>query len=196
MIAAARMPRREHASGSTMQLSYSLRRDEFMTAVEAVVGSACATEMHRGWVRRLRLVPYVDFGVLVLAGVVVLMVEPQAWRGLAMFWIVLLLTKAAIGWYVERTQTAQLGVSYDPRRHDDVVATFDADSVSHVGPEHRQTWNWTLLRRLHERPKVYVLEFAGFDMLAVPERAFATGEEAKAWASGIRARLAAETGAG
>ena len=179
-----------------MQLSYSLRRDEFVTALEAVVGSMTDTDMHRGWMRRLRLVPYVDFAVLVLAGVVILMVEPQAWRGLAMFWIVLLLSKAAISWYVERTQTAQLGASYDPRRHSDVVATFDAESVSHVGPEHRQTWNWTLLQRFHEQPEIYVLEFAGFEMLAVPARAFASGEQAEAWARGIRGRLATGTGDG
>ena len=146
--------------------------------------------------RRLRLVPYVDIFVLVLASVVILMVEPHAWRGLAMVWSVFLLSKAAIGWYVERIQTAQPGVSYDPRRHSDVVATFDAESVSHVGAEHRQTWNWTLLQRFHELPTVYVLEFAGFEMLAVPGRAFASDEQAETWATGIRGRLDAGTGAG
>ena len=174
-----------------MQLSYSLRRDEFTTALEAVVGSMTATEMHRGWMRRLRLIPHVDFAVLVLAAVVVLLVEPQAWRGLAMFWIALLLLKAAVGWYIERTQTAQLGASYDPRLHSDVVVTFDAESVSHRGREHMQCWNWSLLQRFHELAEVYVLEFAGFDMLAVPRRAFASDEQAEAWAGAIRGRLQA-----
>jgi hypothetical protein len=173
-----------------MQLSYSLRRDEFTTALEAVVGSMCTTDMHRGWTRRLRMVPYLEFLLLGLGSIVILVVELPAWRGLAMFWIVVLLSKVVISWYVERTQATQLGVSYDPRRHSDVVASFDADSVSHVGPEHRQTWNWTLLRRFHEAPEVYVLEFLGFEMLAVPRRAFATGEQAEAWALGIRGRLA------
>lgn len=172
-----------------MQLSYSLARDEFTIAIGALVGSMCATDMHRGWMRRIRMVPYLEFFLLVLGSVVILMVELPAWRGLAMFWIVVLLSKIAVSWYVERTQTAHLGASYDPRRHSDIVATFEADSVSHVGPEHRQTWNWTLLQRFHELPEVYVLEFAGFDMLAVARRAFTTGDEAEAWARGIRGRL-------
>ncbi len=172
-----------------MQLSYSLRRDEFTTALGAVVGSMCATDMHRGWTRRLRLVPWIDFFVLVLGTAVILIVEPVAWRGLAMVWVVLLVSKVAIGWFVEGTQTAQLGVSYDPRLHGDVVATFDAEGASYAGPEHRQTWRWPLLQRFHELPEIYVLEFAGFEMLAVPRRTFATGEEAEAWARGIRGRL-------
>jgi hypothetical protein len=178
-----------------MQLSYSLRRDEFKAALEAVVGSACATEMHRGWVRRLRLVPYLEFFLLGLGSVVILLVEPDAWRGMAMLWIVVLLSKVAIGWFIERTQAAQLGVSYDPRRHSEVVVTFDADSAGHRGPEHTQTWNWPLLQRIHELPEIYVLEFAGFEMLAVPRRAFASGEQAEAWARGIRGRLDATMGA-
>jgi hypothetical protein len=179
-----------------MQLSYSLRREEFTTALEAVVGSMCATDMHRDWTRRLRLVPWIDFIALVLGTVVIVIVEPGAWRGLALVWIVLLVSKVVIGWLVEGIETAQLGVSYDPRRHSDVVATFDAESASYSGPDHRQSWNWPLLQRFHELPDIYVLEFVGFDMLAVPRRTFATGEQAEAWARGIRGRLDTRSGVG
>jgi hypothetical protein len=178
-----------------MQLSYSLARDEYTTALEAVVGSMSATDMHRDWTRRLRLVPWIDFIALILGPVVIVIVEPVAWRGLAMFWIVLLVAKAVIGWFVEGIQAAQLGVAYNPRRHSDVVAAFDAEGASYSGPDHRQSWNWPLLQRFHELPDIYVLEFAGFEMLAVPRRTFASADEADAWASGIRGRLAAGTGA-
>jgi hypothetical protein len=173
-----------------MRLSYSLDRDEFKAALEAVVGSLCATDMHRGWVRRLHLNPYVFYPVLGLASLLIVIFEPDQWRGLAMFWIAFLLSQVVVSWYVERTQAAQLGATFDPRRHSDVTAVFESDSVSHLGAEHRQTWEWTLLKRFHELPEVYVLEFAGFEMLVVPRRVFCSGEQADSWARGIRGRLA------
>jgi hypothetical protein len=172
-----------------MRLSYSLRRDEFAAALEAVVGSMCATDMHRGWVRRLGLIPYVSYPALGFASVVILLIEPNSWRGLAMFWIVFLLSQAATSWFVETTEAAQLGASFEPRRHSNITAVFDPDSVSNLGAEHQQTWQWTLLQRFHELPEVYVLEFAGFEMLVVPRRVFSSREQAGAWAQGIRSRL-------
>jgi hypothetical protein len=172
-----------------MRLSYSLRRDEFVAALEAVVGSMCATDMHRGWARRLGLIPYVYYPVLALASVGIVLIEPYSGRGLAMFLIVFLLAQGAVRWFVDTTEAAQLGTSFEARRHSNITAVFDPDSVSHLGAEHHQTWQWTLLQRFHELPQVYVLEFAGFDMLVVPRRVFSSGEQAGAWAQGIRSRL-------
>jgi hypothetical protein len=90
---------------------------------------------------------------------------------------------------VDTTEAAQLGASFEPRRHSNITAVFDPDSVSNLGAEHHQTWQWTLLQRFHELPEVYVLEFAGYEMLVVPRRVFSSGEQAGAWAQGIRSRL-------
>ena len=91
-----------------------------------------------------------------------------------------------------RWTDAWLGFSYDPDRHGQGVATFDETGARLLGPAHEQAWNWSLLRKLHAAPELYVVEFAALEMLVIPRSAFSTTDEEKGWSEMIRERLPLE----
>jgi hypothetical protein len=174
----------------TTRLSYSLERSEFVAALQAVVGGIMSTEMHRRWALRLRYYTYFYYIFLVIAGFLLVLLFPTMAEGVIVFGMVVLIANIIFKFAVDRLEAAQLGATFDRRRHHGVVADFGPDRASHIGQEHEQSWQWSLLQRFHELPSVYVLEFAGFDMLVVPRRAFSSGAQAMRWATEIRARLA------
>lgn len=177
----------------TTRLSYSLERGEFVAALQAVVGGIMSTETHRRWVLRLQYYTYFYYIYLVIAGLLLVLFFPTTAEGVIAFGAVVLIANIIFKYVVDQLEAAQLGATFDRRRHHDVVADFGPERASHIGQEHEQSWQWSLLQRFHELPSVYVLEFAGFDMLVVPRRAFSSGAQAMRWATDIRARLAGNT---
>lgn len=168
-----------------MRLSYSLRPEEYASGVEAVIGSIAATDAHRSWDRRSRRVAIVHYASASLALIASMLMFPQAATALLLFFAVAVVLQEITGHVRQRIAAAGTGATFDRRRHSEVEAVFDGEYVSCAGEEHRQVWRWTLLRRLHDLPGLYVLEFAGFDMLVVPKRAFSTPGQEGGWVSEV-----------
>lgn len=175
--------------GEAGRLTYSVQREEFVAGLEAVVGSIMKTDMHRKWARRLEIFPYVLIGLLVACTLFLMYFFPYLWREISILVIVFLLAIVAACLFLGTAQKAQLGGTYDPRRNHDLTVAFERDGAHCIGREHRHAWNWSSLQRFHELPGIYVLEFAGYEMLIVPRRVFPSAREAYDWAARIRDRL-------
>jgi hypothetical protein len=174
------------------RLPYSLEQEEYVAALQAVTGGIMAADMHQRWLRLIRSYTFLYYTFMAMAAVSVAFWFPQAATGVLVFALLVVAANHVHRHVIDRSEIAPLGATFDSRSHRDVVATFGPERASLAGRGHEQSWDWTLLQRFHELPDVFVLEFAGFDMLAVPRRAFASADEARRWAADIRGRLVEE----
>lgn len=173
----------------TDRLTYSLRRDEYVAALQVVVNGIMSKAAKREGVSRLAGFPYLHILVFGVASLFVIWRFPTIWASALAVAALFVSLHAAIQWYVFRSEWARLGVTFEERRHRDVTAVFDEEAAHYLGQELRQSWQWSLFRRFHDLPSVYVLEFIGHDMLVVPRRVFSSAKQATGWAADIRSRL-------
>jgi hypothetical protein len=158
-----------------MHLSFSLRPDEYGAAVAAVLDSIAATHAHREWQRRSPAVAGAYFASLLAAFLAAALASPDAMATLALLAVAVLVLHHLHARAHLRLGAGAVGATFDPCRHGRLEVTLDGDRIKCAGAEHGQTWRWTALRRLHDLPDLLVLEFAGFEMLALPKGAFPPG---------------------
>lgn len=153
------------------ELRYSLRRSEYVLDVHAIVRSIGGTRLLRN-----QRIAYLYYAILFVGFTVVAIYFPYGRRSLCLFALVLLLAQMLV---ILLTGKYEAGASWEPARHKDVTAAFDRDGVRYVGQHHHQSWEWPLFRKLHSGRGVFILEFAGYDMVVVPKRAFSSEAHAQ-----------------
>jgi hypothetical protein len=171
-----------------MDLQFSIEREEHVEGLDVVVARAFASEPHIAWERhrkRLDLLRDVIWSAVAVA--LIWAYSAAAWPLLllAALW---LLIDLGVRWAISRIPRP-LGVTYHPHRNHGLRASFRPDAITIRGETHSQTWHPSLLRDVHERPGVYVLEFAGYEMLVVPKRAFMSSEAEADWLASLRREL-------
>jgi hypothetical protein len=171
-----------------MQLHYSIRRDEYVRAIEASVGTLLKSDAHAGFERRRKILTHVRDGLCLLALVTVIWADRYAARALLIFAAIAVIVWTIAEWAIARTPTA-VGTTFHPRRHEELSAEFGQDEITLPGAEHHHGWRRSMLQRVHELADVYVLEFAGHDILVVPKRAFTSPQDEARWAEDIRRHL-------
>lgn len=80
------------------------------------------------------------------------------------------------------------GVSYEPAMHSGMRVTFDDEGVSeHVATRSRR-WAWDSVRRVHAPAGYVVIEFAGWDMVILPDSSWSGPEERSAFLAELAER--------
>lgn len=91
-------------------------------------------------------------------------------------------------WLLRGRVTRQVsGISYDPAVATMVLEFTDAGISEEAGARSRR-WTWDAVRTLHDRGSLLVLELAGWDMIAVPDRVWQSPEEKAAFEEQLRSR--------
>jgi hypothetical protein len=68
----------------------------------------------------------------------------------------------------------------------EIEVTFDNDGVLERSANSSHSWPWTSLRRIHDLPAVVVIEFVGWDHVAVPNRVWSDADERSKFLDVIR----------
>jgi hypothetical protein len=173
----------------SFRLPLKLSKDQYGEALRALVAAARKNPSER----TKRLQSLGKFAIYALFGIPVFLLLLYYFH---CNWIVAsYLTAVILGLYYIavslhfRWTDAWLGFTYDPQRHGQGTAIFAEADVRLIGPAHEQIWNWSLLRMLHATADLYVVEFAGMEMLILPRSAFSSPEQEEEWRAFIRARL-------
>jgi hypothetical protein len=157
-----------------VRLSYSLNREEYAAAAGALMKSVTVTDGHLSRMRKVRSITILYCIGVGFTFAFVLFLYPESARPILLIAGSALILDGLMRWGINRLTTETHGVTFHPRRHENMEAVFDQQTVTYAGREHKQEWRWSLLQRLHDLSDVLVLEFAGFEMLVVPKRAFET----------------------
>jgi hypothetical protein len=172
-----------------MQFEFSLKPEEYSLAMGAVLGSINKTNSHKLWIKRVKYIVYIYCIFFFVATITAVMYFPESRIHLLIFALIILAAQETARWSIDRFTKVAYGSTYDARRFTNVEAVFGEAEIEQTGAEHRQTWKWTLLNQLHDLPGIYVLEFAGFDMLAIPKRLLRSPDEEQSWLDTVRRHI-------
>jgi hypothetical protein len=171
-----------------VRLSYSLTRQEYVAGVAAIIRSIGETQEHRSWSRGLNGAVTTHYILLAIVVTAMIAIFPEATRAVLVLAAAVLILDELMRWRLRRMEAPAHGVTFDPHRHRDIEAGFDADGVACAGREHRQEWRWSLVRRLHDLPDLFVMEFAGFEFLVIPKAAFGSQDARREWLEVVSSR--------
>jgi hypothetical protein len=168
-------------SGAIMQTQfhYQLTRDEYVVGLGALMNELARQDMSG----MRRLLEQLAMCVLVLA--VITIAFPDALTGLL---VATVLLAVLLGAMQARWLRAATGQSFDPAVADHEVEISDEGIIASSSLRVRR-WSWRSVRRIHDLKQAIVLEFAGWDMLILPNRLWGRSEARGALLDEIR-RLA------
>jgi hypothetical protein len=99
-----------------------------------------------------------------------------------------------IGWallewlLIYRWTKAAHGVSFDPAVYPAAIDIND-EGIVETGPQRIRRWQWDAVRKLHIRDAALVFEFAGWDMIVLPNRLWGEPGARDRFADEVRGRL-------
>jgi hypothetical protein len=101
-----------------------------------------------------------------------------------LFWLAEFLIQAAF-------KTELVGISFEPEAHGRTDVEFSDAGIVETGATRARRWAWDALRRVHLPKGHVILEFAGWDMIVLPDRLWPSADQRSAFVAELQSRQTA-----
>ena len=155
---------------------YRLTKDEYIVGLTALMDQLGRQDSSR----TPRVLEQLTLFVVVFA--VLAIFFPEALPGLLIATLLVAVLQGALRGRWVRGATGQ---SYDPAVADQDVEFTDVGMIAHSSLRERR-WTWAAVRRIHDLKSAIVVEFAGWDMIVLPDRLWTSMEERRAFVEDAR----------
>ena len=150
---------------------YELTRDEYIAGLQPLLEALGSTDPYRE--RRI----WEGVAAVTLAIVPAAIFFPSSLGGVLTAAMIL----AVVQTILQRRWTRQgSGASYDPRTAAPSLR-IDEDGLHERIDGRERHWEWSAVRGVHERSAVVSFQMIGWDMVIVPDRLWADGEDRRAF---------------
>lgn len=161
------------------RFEYQLTRDEHVVGVQALTSELA--KLDKGVPSRL----FASLATATAAMLIVTYFYPESFRGLIAAAFLILIGEMVL---IPRRLRGVSGQSYDPAMAD-LLVELGEEGIQETASGRRRRWEWTAVRRLHDRGSAVVIELAGWDMVVLPSRLWPDDQAKSRFVEEFRARL-------